>query len=375
MKVAVVLDGTAGHRATVAQASALSGFLRQGLGTAADGQAVPPDGPAALPGLEAVTLAFYGDDEDGRARVVELAPTRGVRLHRVSLHPLEGSAGILTALAQRRGTDLFLFAGGRRGCELAVRLAHRAGGSVATGVLDARLREAALECRRNVYSNHLIGRFVLGPRPWCVSVDAVWADAEPAGGLEHAVLSDGRVARPEPDASPGAPAPDARGAAAAGGPGGAELAAGPPPIEDLEVLAAPPTGDLEAAAFLVVAGYGAGRRRDVERIAAATRTMEAAFGVTRPVAMNAWAPMDRLVGVSGTRTAPAVCVVAGAHGAPAFVWGIARAGFIAAVDLDEHAPIVRAADVVVLDDAVAVVEALAEIVADERSRDSGGPQA
>jgi electron transfer flavoprotein alpha subunit len=94
--------------------------------------------------------------------------------------------------------------------------------------------------------------------------------------------------------------------------------------------------------------------------------MGAAFGVTRPVAMNAWAPADRQIGVSGARSAPAVCIVAGASGAPAFLWGVERAGFIAAVDADARAAIVGEADVAVVDDAVAVVEALADIVARER---------
>ena len=105
----------------------------------------------------------------------------------------------------------------------------------------------------------------------------------------------------------------------------------------------------------------------MERLAAAAARMGAAFGVTRPVVMNAWAAPDRQLGVSGTRTAPAVCIVAGASGAPAFLWGVERAGFIAAVDTDDHAPIGGEADVFVVDDAVAVLEALADIVVRERS--------
>ena len=99
--------------------------------------------------------------------------------------------------------------------------------------------------------------------------------------------------------------------------------------------------------------------------------MGAAFGVTRPVAMNAWAPADRQIGVSGARSAPAVCIVAGASGAPAFLWGVERAGFIAAVDADEHAAIAGEADAVVVDDAVAVLEALADFVA-ARAADLAG---
>ena len=100
--------------------------------------------------------------------------------------------------------------------------------------------------------------------------------------------------------------------------------------------------------------------------------MGAAFGVTRPVVMNAWAPPDRQIGVSGTRTAPAVCVVVGASGAPAFLWGVERAGFIAAVDTDERAAIAGEADAVVVDDAVAVIEALADIVAPSARPESPG---
>jgi len=46
---------------------------------------------------------------------------------------------------------------------------------------------------------------------------------------------------------------------------------------------------------------------------------------------------------------------------------VERAGVIAAIDLDEGAPITAEADAVVLGDAVEVVEALAEIVVADRA--------
>ena len=138
--------------------------------------------------------------------------------------------------------------------------------------------------------------------------------------------------------------------------------AGPDPLSDVELEAAPPAGDLADSRFVVVAGYGAGGPDGVARIARAARRMGADFGVSRPVAMNAWAPMDRLIGVSGTRIAPAVCLVVGASGAPALHWGIERAGFIVAVNSDDRAPIARNADAVVVDDGVAVIEELAALI-------------
>lgn len=323
--IALVLDATGA--AVERRARALGGFLR-------DGVHLPPEHP-----VDAVTQLFYADESD-RERLLALAPTRSVHLVRTPPQRPDLMAAALAAFAAGGGADLFVLSGGPLGAELAARLATRSGGGVLTGVLDAVAAADALSCRKHVSSNHLIGRFELRPRPWCVTLDASWLDVSFEPPAEHVVQT----------------STDLR---------GDELSA-PRPCDDVEVLEPPATSDLETARFLVVAGRGAGGREGVERIAAAAARMGAAFGVTRPVVMNAWAAPDRQLGVSGTRTAPAVCVVAGASGAPAFLWGVERAGFIAAVDTDEHSAIVGEADVVVLADAVAVLEALADIAARER---------
>ena len=58
-----------------------------------------------------------------------------------------------------------------------------------------------------------------------------------------------------------------------------------------------------------------------------------------------------------------------ASGAPALHWGIEKAAFIVAINPDQAAPIVAGSDAAVLDDGVAVVEELAEIIAARRKRD------
>jgi len=326
-RVVAVLDGTC--VGVDRRARALAGFLRDGLRIGKDA------GAAA----EAVTLAFYADS-GARDSLVELAPTRDVRLIRAPEFRPDLMSGALTAFEAGGGAELFVFPGGPLGAELAARLAVRSAGSALTDVQGAAAGPAGLVCRRAVYSNHLTGRFELRARPWCITLDAGWYDARIEPASEHSVRADVELSAEESSA------------AAA--------------LRHVELLEPPETGDLEAAKFLIVAGRGAGSRGGVERIAAAAARMGAAFGVTRPVAMNAWAPAGRQIGVSGTRAAPAVCLVAGASGAPAFLWGVERAGFIAAVDTDEHAAIVHEADAAVVDDAVAVVEALADIVARER---------
>ena len=319
MRFAAILDGTMGTADR--QAQALAGFLRDGLSGDIDGE----------------TLVFYHDKAD-RRRLVDLAPTPAVRLVKTEALRPDRTAVIVTAMVRDQGVALLLCAGGPAGTELTSRLACRTGVDVLTDVLTAEAAAERLLCRRNVYSNHVVGRFELSARPWCISLDASWNEGESPSLLEHRILSD----------------TDESGAAGAS------------PFGDVELVELPLTGDLADSRFLVVAGRGAGSREGVERIAKAARSMGAAFGVTRPVAMNAWAPMDRLIGVSGTRTAPALCIVAGASGAPAFYWGIEKASFIVAIDLDDHAQIIANADAVLLDDCVAVVEELAALVAETR---------
>ncbi len=302
LRVAVVLDATG---ATAERhARALGGFLRDGL-TVADGVT-----PAAVTHLFCIHGAGTGH--------VPAAPSRDVRLVHVPPHRPDIVTAALSAFQIGGGADLFLFPPGPGGRELAARVAARTGGSMLTDVLSAAAVGGGLRCRRTAYAGHLAGEWELGPRPWCITLDAGWADSRPEPPEEHAVQTEAELL--EDDVSV------------------------PPPLLEVERLEPPPTGDLEAAEFLVVAGRGAGSRDGVGRIAVAAARMGAAFGVTRPVVMNGWAGADRQIGVSGTRAAPAVCIVAGASGAPAFVWGVERAGFIAAVDTDDHAPVAGESD-------------------------------
>jgi len=329
VRAVAVVDGTRGG--ADAQARALGTFLREGLtGVAVD-----------------ETVVLYHADDD-RERLIELSPTRDVRLVRMAARCHDTAAGILAEMTRAGDLSLVLLAGGAAGAELATRVGCRTGGAVVTDVLDAQVESDRLICSRPVYSNHMTGRFELRARPWCVSVDpgCVSAGGPGNGGpgngrpaaMEHRVLS-------EADET-------ARTAASR--------------FRDIELRPLPETGDLAGSRFLVVAGYGAGSREGVARIAAAAARAGADLGVSRPVVMNAWAPMDRLIGVSGTRTAPVLCIVVGASGAAALHWGIEKAGFIVAVNTDERAPILANADVAVVEEGVAVMEELAEMIAPRR---------
>ena len=358
MKVLAVLDATLGS--APAQAGALTAFLAERLHTSA------PKDPGAGPAghrqqILGETVVFYAD-EAGRDAAVETAPTRDVRTVEVPAWRADLMAASLAELSRTGDVDLLLFAGDATGDELATRVACRAAGQLLTGVIDITAEDDGARCRTNVYSGHMVGEFLATGRPLCVGL-------EPGLGLRFrerggAVEPAAEVGRKERCGSAEAARPDAtrpsEHVVLSDTPLVENATMGPPPFADVEPTDPPPRGDLIEAPFLVVAGNGLGGREPVDRLAAAARRMGAAFGVTRPVAMNGWAPLDRLLGVSGARTAPDICVVAGASGAPAFTWGIEQARVIVAINPDEHAPIARTADYVVLDDGLAVVEGLAE---------------
>lgn len=325
MRALFVLDGTI-DRAEVG-ARTLDAFLAEGLAGVAPAE----------------TVLLYGDDDD-LERLLELAPTPVVHLVRLPPRRPDLSAAVVSEMALGGDLSVIVTPGGATGTELAARLACRSGGTALTDVLSARAAAGRLECTKAVYSNHMVGRFELQAPPYCLSVDASWADRSLGDEPERPAAADagtGRRIASETDVS---------------------ADAGDGPFRDLALEAPPSNDELAASRFLVVAGRGAGSSERVARIAAAAARLEAAFGVTRPVVMNGWAPMDRLIGVSGVRTSPAVCIVAGASGAAAFQWGIERAGFIVALNPDGRAPMVADADVAVLDDGVSVLEELTAIV-------------
>ena len=107
-------------------------------------------------------------------------------------------------------------------------------------------------------------------------------------------------------------------------------------------------------------------KADAQYLKQIADTIGANFGVSRPVAMSAWAPLHRLVGVSGSMTKADVCIVAGASGAAAFYAGIEKSKFIVAINTDIRAPINKTSDVTIIDDYKAVLAELVKVMRENR---------
>jgi|GEM_PF-507967 len=118
---------------------------------------------------------------------------------------------------------------------------------------------------------------------------------------------------------------------------------------------------LEHAKVILAAGRGVKNKENMAVVDEAAECLGAEVAVSRPAAMNAWKPMNRLIGVSGAMAGPEVCITAGVSGAAAFYAGIEKSRFIAAINTDEKAPIMKMADVAIVDDFLPVMEELKNI--------------
>ena len=231
-----------------------------------------------------------------------------------------------------RDVDLLLFPADYFGEELAVRLACRLGGGSLVSAGSLRVEDGRIFCDKKVYSQQLRGSFEMMKGPACVSIARGGGEAEFSPRIEPTVVAvDSSHVKPDF-------------------------------IVSRQFRKAEKTEALTQARRLVVAGKGVGGREEVERLEEFARSIDAGLGVSRPVAMNAWAPLNKLVGVSGAMTKPELCLTFGVSGAAALSAGIEKSKFIISVNRDKKAAVIRQSDVAVIGDCVAVLEELRKLV-------------
>ena len=313
MKHVVVMNGCAGDLA--AQARDLGDLL----------------GRTGLRRQDGTTVLLHAG-EPPLPRMPQVPTASAVRV-RVSRYQPEQVLDILEELAPRLGAGLYLFVDDLAGRELAVRLGRRLGGTSLTGVRAFDLDGESLRCRKAVYSGHMEATFRLGRGPFCLAIVRAGAALLPADHPGPVALLDLDRRQPPPDW-----------------------------VESCECLPDPATAGLEDASFILAAGMGVQDRNRAARMAEIAQEIGAEFGASRPVVMNAWAPMDRLLGISGALPRPGLCIVAGASGSAAFMAGIEQSQFIVAINKDEQAPILRCCDVGAVGDCLEILEELARLI-------------
>ena len=121
----------------------------------------------------------------------------------------------------------------------------------------------------------------------------------------------------------------------------------------------PDTGGipLKGASRIVSGGLGVGSAENWPRIEAFAARIGAAVGASRAAVDMGWVPSTRQVGFSGQKVAPDVYVAVGISGAVHHLAGIGGARRIVAINKDPEAPIFQVADVAIVGDYQAVLDA------------------
>jgi electron transfer flavoprotein alpha subunit len=246
-----------------------------------------------------------------------------------------------TALEQFQSydQDLALFPPGVFGSEMAGRLAARKRGSAVLGLMELTHQHEVLLAKKSVYSQNLTADFSLNNKPYCLSLAKEWFRRPYWAGRGQG--------KPGQDQLLSLPAKM------------------PSHLKESQIHPFETTKDLSQAQTLIVAGFGLGGQDGVKAASLLAQAIGAEWGVSRPVAMNAWAPLDRLIGVSGSMTAPNWVLVLGASGAAALLSGLNRAKNIAAINIDPLAPIMSCSDLAVVGEAKEILAELLKLADQE----------
>ncbi|SMD11717.1 electron transfer flavoprotein subunit alpha/FixB family protein [Sporomusa malonica] len=300
MKTAIVFSGSL--QSIIRQAAELNGYISRNLSYTEEMEAWI----VSAQEIDVKTIGF-----SHQITCVKLAR---VRTNHVAEEYLEA----ITKIYECTKPQILVFGSDWFASSLAVRTAYRLKGASCIGVKSSQDDDGCLLVEKAVYSNHLTAKLRIRSSPFCLSI---------AKGFKE---------KPE-------------------------LAAEPPEVERFALGSSlrtdwllgyrceqteTPEG-LTTAKIVIAVGKGVGSKEQIPLLEELTKHLGGELGASRPVVMNAWLGMDRLIGASGSILSPEVCIVIGASGAAAFTVGIEKSKLIVAVNHDEKAPIFKMADVAI----------------------------
>ncbi len=122
----------------------------------------------------------------------------------------------------------------------------------------------------------------------------------------------------------------------------------------------PGTVELADARRIVAGGAGLGGPEPFALLEQVAVALGAAFGATRVASDVGWAPHDRYIGTTGVAVDPDLYVALGISGAVQHVTGLGQPAHVVAVNTDPSAPMMAMADLAIVTDARALLDALAD---------------
>jgi electron transfer flavoprotein alpha subunit len=243
--------------------------------------------------------------------------------------PADAVAAGLAQIADIAGAGIVLVGSTRRGKETAPRLAQKLGAGCVTDVNSLALEGGELVAGRYAFGGATVAREKIGT---AVKVFAVMPKTFSAEG---ASAGPGAVQTPTLNVESKVKVVDRRAK----------------------------EGDhvnLDAAPLIVGVGRGFNAREDLKLGDDLAAALGAVVGCTKSLADFEWLGEDRIIGLSGAKTAPDLYVSVGVSGQIQHTVGVSAAKLIAAVNKDKEAPIFALADYGIVGDLYEVVPALVE---------------
>ena len=262
---------------------------------------------------------------DGVAPAAAALSTPTTELSGAEVGPFAPGAWAERLAARLAGEAVVVLAGSPDGRDLAPRLAHVLARPLYTGALSARplvvVRHGGLVCEEHELDGPAVVTLVPGARG---------ADTT---GAEQPRLE--MVDLPTPHSTE----PDA------------ELVELCPPD--------PATMDLSESPFIVSGGAGLGSPERFATLATVAGALGASVGGTRVVTDAGWLPFERQIGTTGVAVDPRLYVAFGISGAVQHTSGLGDPDHIISVNRDPSCPMMAMADLAIVADAPATLEALA----------------
>ncbi len=121
----------------------------------------------------------------------------------------------------------------------------------------------------------------------------------------------------------------------------------------------PATMDLAEAPRIIGGGAGLGSAEVMDRLAEVATALGCSIGATRVVTDWGWLPYERQIGTTGVAVHPQVYLAFGISGAVQHTAGLGSPDHVIAVNTDASCPMMSMADLALVTDAPALVDALA----------------
>jgi len=129
----------------------------------------------------------------------------------------------------------------------------------------------------------------------------------------------------------------------------------------------PATVDLAEAPRIIGGGAGLDGQDRIDQLGRVAAALGASTGATRVVTDRGWAPHERQIGTTGVVVNPELYLAFGVSGAVQHTSGLGSPDHIISINTDQHCPMMQLADLAVVADANATLDALEALLA-ERAR-------